>query len=190
MNIEDILNEYKFETLNSKHLLSDFCCDSNDLNDFLKNDALNQQHDKMNLTKLVVYNGDIIGYFSLLTDTLRLKYIRNDLTKKQLHSHLPKSKLLPTVKIGRFAIDNEYSGNGIGTHVLSNLIRNLIILSNNGVGFRFVVVDGFAKAFNFYTNKGNFVNLQKDDDEIMKLDKIIKKDPERLFYLYCDILKC
>ena len=190
MKIKDILNEYKFETLNSTHVLSDFCCESIELNDFLKNDALGQQHDKMNLTKVVVYREDIIGYFSLLTDTIKLNYIRDDLTRNYLHSQLPKSKLLPAVKIGKFAIDNRYSGNGIGTHVLNNLIRNLIILSNNGVGFRFVVVNGFAKAFNFYTMKGNFVNLKKDDDKIIKLDKIIKRDPKRLFYLYCDILKC
>lgn len=167
--------------------MSDFCCDSNDLNDFLKNDALNQQYDKMNLTKLVVYNRYIIGYFSLLTDTLRLKYIRNDLTKKQVHFHLPKSKLLPAVKIGRFAIDNEYSGNGIGTHVLNNVLYDLNYYSKMKLGFRFIVVDGYAKAYNFY-KRNNFVNLKKDDELIKNLNWIVKKDSKRQFYLYYDLI--
>ena len=43
MDIEYIKENYKFETLTEKHDLSNFECDSADLNDFLKNDALNQQ---------------------------------------------------------------------------------------------------------------------------------------------------
>ncbi len=187
MKIKDILNEYKFETLNYSHVLSDFSCDSSELNDFLKNDALNQQHNKMNLTKLVVYREGIIGYFSLLTDTIKLKHIRDDLTKNHLHCQLPKSKLLPAVKIGKFAIDAKYSGNGIGTHVLNNVLYDLNYYSKMKLGFRFIVVDGYAKAYNFY-KRNNFVNLKKDDELIKNLNWIVKRDPKRQFYLYYDLL--
>ena len=43
MDVEYIKNNYHFETLTDEHDLSDFSCDSEDLNDFLKNDALPQQ---------------------------------------------------------------------------------------------------------------------------------------------------
>ena len=43
MKIEDIKENYYFETLNESHYLNDFDCGDEDLNDFLKNDALIQQ---------------------------------------------------------------------------------------------------------------------------------------------------
>ena len=39
MDIEYIKENYRFETLNGKHDLSDFKCESDDLTDFLKDDS-------------------------------------------------------------------------------------------------------------------------------------------------------
>ena len=43
MEIEYIKNNYIFETLTEEHDLSNFECDSDDLNEFLKKDALNNK---------------------------------------------------------------------------------------------------------------------------------------------------
>lgn len=56
--------------------LSNFNCTSNDLNDFIKNDALKQQNQKLNLTQLIICDDMIIGYVSLLTDTIEVKYLK------------------------------------------------------------------------------------------------------------------
>ena len=88
MDIEYIKQNYKFETLTEKHDLSGFECDSDDLNDFLKNDALQQQENKLNLTKLIICDGEIVGYVSLLTDTIPLKDIRDDILKEDIKSQL------------------------------------------------------------------------------------------------------
>lgn len=45
MKINDIKNNYYFETLDETHDLSDFDC--GDLNNFLKEDALKQQKEKV-----------------------------------------------------------------------------------------------------------------------------------------------
>lgn len=52
MKIEEIKEKYYFETLTSEHNLSDFDCGDEELNKFLKDDALNQQNAKLNVTKL------------------------------------------------------------------------------------------------------------------------------------------
>lgn len=44
MTIKEIKDNYYFENLSDKHDLSEFDCGDNDLNDFLKNDALAQQN--------------------------------------------------------------------------------------------------------------------------------------------------
>lgn len=195
MDIEYIKDHYYFETLTEEHDLSNFNCDSDDLNDFIKNDALDQQKEKLNLTKLCICDGQIVGFVSLLTDTIPLKNIRDEETrlniKPQLNTeNISKNKLLPAIKIGRFAVDNKYSGKGLGSHILRNVLNNIRYISRNFVGLRFVIVEGYAKAFSFYVVHNNFKNLKKDDELINnKLDKIIKQNPSQTFYLYLDILK-
>ncbi|MDO5860247.1 N-acetyltransferase [Methanobrevibacter sp.] len=197
MDIEYIKENYKFETLTEKHDLSNFECDSDDLNDFIKNDALKQQEDKINITKLITCDDEIIGFVSLLTDIIPLKNIRDENIRLELKPHyneniekVPKRKPLPAIKIGRFAIDKKYTNNGLGSHILRNVINSIRKLSENDVGLRFIVVEGYASAYNFYVVHNNFSNLKKDDELIKeKLDRIIKQNPEQTFYLYLDLKK-
>lgn len=83
MNIDYIKENYRFETLTSDHDLSEFKCASDDLTDFLKNDALTQQKNKLNITKVVMCDDIVVGYVSLLTDTIPLKDIRDEDNTKQ-----------------------------------------------------------------------------------------------------------
>lgn len=155
MDIEYIKENYKFETLTEKHDLSNFECDSDDLNDFIKNDALNQKQDKINITKLITCDDEIIGFVSLLTDTIPLKNIRDENIRLKLKLHyneniekVPKKKPLPAIKIGRFAIDKKYTNGGLGSHILRNVINSIRKLSENDVGLRFIVVEGYVSAYN------------------------------------------
>ena len=88
MKIEDIKDNYYFETLTEKHDLTDFDCGDDDLNDFLKNYALAQQNENLNVTKLVMYEGKILGYTSLLTDTLLLRNIKNENVRLKIKEKL------------------------------------------------------------------------------------------------------
>ena len=197
MDMEYIKENYKFETLTSEHDLSNFECESNDLNDFIKKDALNQQYDKINITKLVMCDDCVIGFVSLLTDTIPLKNICDDdirLGLKQYFNEniekVSKNKQLPAIKIGRFAIDKKYAGKGLGTHILRNVINSIRKLSEKDVGLRFIVVEGYASVYNFYVVHNHFSHLKKDDKLIKeKLDRIIKQNPEQTFYLYLDLVK-
>ena len=197
MDIEYIKEHYKFENLTKEHDLSNFECESDDLNDFIKNDALMQQEEKINITKLITCDGNVIGFVSLLTDTIPLKNIRDDSIRFDLKPHLntdidkvPKNKPLPAIKIGRFAIDKKYTGGGLGTHILRNVINSIRNLSENDVGLRFIVVEGYASAYNFYVVHNHFSSLKKDDKLIKdKLDRIIKRNPNQTFYLYFDLKK-
>ncbi|WP_458404524.1 hypothetical protein [Methanobrevibacter sp.] len=52
MDIEYIKKNYRFETLTKNHDLSNFNCASDDLNDFLKDDALTQQKKQIKPNKI------------------------------------------------------------------------------------------------------------------------------------------
>ncbi len=189
MDIEYIKDNYKFETLTEDHDLSKFECESEDLNDFLKNDALKQQKEKLNLTKLITCDGKIIGFVSLLTDSMKLKLLRNEFEKGKIKEKLniSENNPIPSIKIGRFAIDKKYAGKGLGTYFLRGILANIIKIAENNVGLRFVVVEGYVSAYNFYVTHNNFKNLKKDEKIIEKIDTIKKQDPTRTFYLYYDL---
>ncbi|WP_292799933.1 hypothetical protein [Methanobrevibacter sp.] len=89
MDINYIKENYRFETLTEEYDVSQFKCESDDLTDFLKNDALTQQKNKLNLTKLVICDDIIVGYVSLLTDTIPLKDIRDEDAKQDIKDQLP-----------------------------------------------------------------------------------------------------
>lgn len=136
MKIEDIKDNYYFETLNEKHDLSDFDCGDDDLNDFLKNDALAQQNENLNVTKLVMCEGKILGHTSLLTDALILKNINDESLKLKIKGKLgvkSKNRNVPAVKIGRLAIDKKYSCEGLGSHILRNILHSLKAIGKNNI---------------------------------------------------------
>ncbi|WP_298521437.1 GNAT family N-acetyltransferase [uncultured Methanobrevibacter sp.] len=192
MKIEDIKENYYFETLTAEHDLSDFDCGDEDLNDFLKNDALAQQKEKLNVTKLVMYNGDIIGFASLLTDTLKLKNIKDENLRLKIKGKLninSNKRGISAVKIGRLAINRKYSNKGLGSHILRSILNNLKKISENKVGFRFIIIEGYAKAFNFYVVRNGFEYLKKDEKSIKNIDFIMNRDPTKTFYLYLDLEK-
>ena len=189
MDIEYIKENYYFEILNEKHDLSNFECDSNDLTNFLKNDALKQQDMNLNLTQLVICDNEIVGFFSLLTDTLKLKTLENNNLKKEIKLELDISENneIPAIKIGRLAIDKKYSKKGLGSHILRNILLSILNLSKTKVGLRFVTVDAYATALNFYVKKNNFSSRKSDTATLKKIDKIKKQNPNRSFILYLDL---
>ena len=190
MKIEDIKENYYFETLTAEHDLSDFDCGDEELNNFLKDDALEQQNANLNVTKLAICDNNIVGYVSILSDSLIIKNIRDENVSSEIKEklHITNNKrTLPAVKIGRIAIDKKFSGKRLGSHILRNILLNLKNISDDEIGFRFIIVEGYAKAFKFYAVKNQFVNLKKDDDQIKNIDFIAKRDPKKKFYLYFDL---
>ena len=191
MDSQYIKDNYYFETLNESHNLNNFYCEDEELNEFLKEDALKQQKQKLNLTKLIICDDEIIGFVSLLTDGIRIKDIKDEGVRTIIQGKLDSTnkKRIPAIKIGRFAIDEKYSNKGLGTHILRNIIKNIKIISENYVGVRFIVVNAYAKAYDFYVEKNQFTCLKKDEKKINeKLEKIIKQNPKQTFYLYIDLV--
>ena len=190
MDIEYIKNNFYFETLSSKHALSNFKCASDDLNDFIKNDALRQQEMNLNITQLAICDGEIIGFVSILTDTLKIKTIEDKSLKEEMKNELNvvgEDNTLPSIKIGRFAIDEKYAQKGLGSFIFRNVLLSILHLSKTKVGLRFITVEAYAMAFNFYVKKNNFTYRKSDEKLVKKLESIIQRDPERQFNLHLDL---
>lgn len=189
MKFKDHEENFKIQLLNPDHNLSNFDCGDEDLNEFLKNDALLEQKKKLNVTHIIFYKSEIIGYFSLLTDKINVKDIKNSEIKANINLNLEnKYKTIPAVKIGRLAIDKRYAKKGIGSFILNNLITTLNEISKKDIGFRLITVEGYAEAYHFYTTN-NFVPLQNDEIFVSKINKMMERDPKRPINLILDLEK-
>ena len=75
---KSILDEYHYEKLTVNHDLNDFSCGNDDLDEFLKKDALPQQEKNLNVTYLAMRRKEILGFISISADNIRCR----DISKK------------------------------------------------------------------------------------------------------------
>jgi len=158
--------------------ISSFDCNDIDLNDFLHNDSKNYLKSMLAVTYLIKIEEEIAAYFCLSYDGLTRTTILTEEEKalwNKVGRKIPNSKrrkTYPAVKIGRLAVAQQYSGFGIGRHII-NAVRIMYMNKPHHAGCRFVTVDAYRSAFTFY-EKNDFKYLttkDKDDDtRIMYFD--------------------
>lgn len=89
----------------------------------------------LNLTQLVICDEIIVGYVSILTDSMKLKILEDEETKKEICNELniSENNELPAIKIGRFAIDKKYAKQGLSSHILANVLLSMLKLSKTKI---------------------------------------------------------
>lgn len=175
MNIEDVKNRYSIIKLNKDHNLDDFHCGLDDMDDFLKSDALNQQDEKLSVTYLAMYDNEIIGFFSLLSDRIKLKDIDEEYNLPYM--------TCPAIKIGRLAVHEEYNSSGFGTTLLDNTCYQIKRISEIH-GVRFITVDAYCDVRGFYY-KNEFKHLKIPNEK--KLKRTADRNPKSTIPLYKDL---
>lgn len=154
-----------------RHDIKDFNCGIKELDTYLIEKA--GQDIKKNISAVYVLhesiNSKIIGYFTLSSYSIALKELPSLLTKK-----LPKYQSLPTILLGRLAVDTSYQGKGIGEYLLMEALNRSYKLSKQ-IGSYAVIVD--AKDENskgFYVKYGFTPFLYKPLILYLPMDSIKK----------------
>lgn len=130
INIQE-LNETNFE------LLSPFHISDQDLQEFILQDAYPNQKLGISKTYLLLYDSKIVGYITLLADTLRLEGELRDYFKNKDVDY----KTLPALKIGRLAVDDCLQRCGLGTKLLTFAHGLAEHTSKHLFGCRFLILD-------------------------------------------------
>ncbi len=65
----------------------------------------------------------------------------------------------PAIKIGRFAVSSQYKGRNIGTDLM-NLLKGMLNDNPNYSAFRYLTVDAYLSAIDFY-RKNHFKVLSE-----------------------------
>lgn len=154
--------------LSSDTDIKPFKCSEKDLNGFLFDDAKHFQKELMAVTYLLEHKTDnsTVAYFSLLADKISFNPDEKT-TWNRLNRNIPNPKRrrnYPAVKIGRLAVNEEYSGQGVGTFVLDSIKYAFTTVKR--IGCRFLTVDALQSATSFYQKNGfRFFTEQDRNDE-------------------------
>ncbi|GHT23305.1 N-acetyltransferase [Bacteroidia bacterium] len=135
-------------------VIKPFESEDSDLNDFLKNDAKNYLKQRLAVTYLFETNTETVAYFCLSNDNIRREV--DMATWKVINKKVPNAKrkgAYPAVKVGRLAVSREYAGNGFGKRML-NTVKEMYLNDEQRAGCRFVVVDAYCNALDFYQRNG------------------------------------
>ncbi len=128
--------------------LSSFSSSNEDLNDFLKNDALRSQEDLISRTYLCLWHKSLAGFFTLVTDTIEVKLIEQE---DGIDDYAYQK--YPAIKIARMAVDEKFSGAGVGRYLLLAAVGKVHHISQE-VGCRYITVDSKRDAIGFYEKNG------------------------------------
>ena len=175
------LIESHFHKLTNQFDVQSFNCEDNSINDFLHDDALNFQNEKIANTYLFVNDlNEIIAFFSICNDCLNDKGYENS-TWNKLHRSikLPNQKRIkqyPSVKIARLGIDKKFQGKGL-SHQLLDFIK-VWTFEELKPACRLLILDAY--------NQEKQLSLYQKNDFLFLHDKDMH-DKHR--FMYFDLLR-
>ena len=129
--------EVRIEIINQHHTVHSFRSYENELVEFLIEDALENQKQKLSVTFLWFYGGKLVSYITLLNDKINLESdLKEFFREKGVHY-----KSLPALKVGRLCVDNMFLRRGLGRLMILSAIRIANELNRNKTGCRFITLD-------------------------------------------------
>jgi GNAT superfamily N-acetyltransferase len=130
--------EYQVEPLADHHDRRGFECGEPTLDRYFREQAGQDERRDVAACFVVVKSSApdrVLGYYTLSTHTLTLGDLPDRLARR-----LPRYGLIPTILLGRLAVDRRHQGEGLGTFLLYDALgRALALRAQTGVWA--VVVD-------------------------------------------------
>jgi GNAT superfamily N-acetyltransferase len=117
--------EWVIERLDDSHARESFCCGKDPLDNFLKNLATQYEKKRIGRTFVATRLGEkkVVGYYTSAAGSFALDALPTARRKK-----LPRHPL-PTVHLGRLAVDVTCQGQGLGEILLFHFLRQALAVS-------------------------------------------------------------
>jgi len=165
MKMNGVEFEVQSRKLNLDTAIKPFESEDKDLNDFLLNDAKNYLKEKLAVTYIIENEMDTVACFCLSNDNLRREVDME--TWKKINRKVPNSKrkgIYPAVKIGRLAVSQKYARKGFGKLML-RYVEDMYLIEDQRSGCRFITVDAYSGAVDFYLRNGYKFFTEKDSEQ-------------------------
>ena len=147
---------YLTEPLDSRHNRDKLSCGKDLLDNYFLRQAKQDVKRKLSACFVLIdrETDRISGYYTLSSSS-----ISNDLIPDSFKEKLPKSYLsIPTILLGRLAIDRDFQGKGIGKILLIDSLKRCFDTSDS-IGAFAVIVDPLDKESERFYNKYGFIKL-------------------------------
>ncbi|HLC91058.1 MAG TPA: GNAT family N-acetyltransferase [Candidatus Nanoarchaeia archaeon] len=129
--------EIKIEIISPNYNIDTFQSYEKELVDFLREDALENQKQRLSITFLWFYKDQLVSYISLLNDKVNLEGdLKEFFKEKGIHY-----KSLPALKIGRLCVDNRFLQRGLGRLMILLAIQMANEINRTKAGCRFITLD-------------------------------------------------
>lgn len=135
-----------------------FSCGDEDLDDFLRTDAMRLQAQNVVRTFVALYESDLVGYVALLVDAVELKLSE----RKKLALHFRDHPIVPALKIARIGVSKDFRARrrGVGEALMYYAYSSALDLAER-VGCRLLTLDAYADSIAFYERLGFVRNQAK-----------------------------
>lgn len=147
---------------------SDFCSGADDLDEWLKKYARQNQTANSATTYVATDGSRVIGYYAIAMSAVEMISAPAELRKS-----MPRQ--IPCMLLARLAVDQQFKGQGLGAALLRDALLRALSLSKT-IGAAAVLVhcrDENAKRF--YLNNGDFLISPMDDMQLMVSTKALSR---------------
>ena len=129
--------EIKIEIINDGYGVQGFTSYEKELVEFLRQDALENQKQRLSVTFLWFYEEKLVSYITLLNDKINLEGdLKEFFREKGIHY-----KSLPALKVGRICVDDRFLRRGLGRLMILSAIHIANEINRNKAGCRFITLD-------------------------------------------------
>ena len=141
--------------------VSSFDCGIEELNGFLRENAMEDYKNRMNVTYVLLHSKRIIAYYCILADRIDTKAdpIRRSMRDRLKRKSDYRYTSFPSIKIGRLAVDKDFqSANHCEVHLGQLIVNGLKYqyATERQFGCRYLTVDAMnnARTLHFYERNG------------------------------------
>lgn len=140
---------------NDTHHMSEFDCGDPEMNRFFKEECLEEQEHGLNKTYVLYYRGELAAFCSICADRISLAPSEKD------EVSLPRNSV-PAVKIARLGREIRYKSLGLGKYLLEYVQLQVLKVSEERIGIRFITLDAYPHRVDYYKSIGFLENLHQD----------------------------
>lgn len=153
------------EKLSCHRNIENFNCGDTDLNEYFQHDSENYKNELLTQTycfyRINTSQQDAVALVDFCNDSLARAFIPNR-SKRQINHRKRGYKSFPAIKITRLGVDVSMQRMNIGTTLLDAI--KLFFITDNRTGCRFLTVDAYRGASEFYRRNG-FIDAEAHHGE-------------------------
>lgn len=137
--------------LSKLHILRDFKCGQQKLDDFIQKEALSFREEGLGITYVAFSDNELVGFVTISMADVRTKHMGDHGVPIGIENY-------PALQIGQLGVNEKIQRKGIGTQLVKWCMNKAIELSKD-IGCRLLVLNSIPTSVGFYKNL-NFIELK------------------------------